>query len=792
MKSWLTAVVLVVCSMNSWANHIIGGDISVTRRSTSSNDFTITLTLIYDANLRSTEDNAFVSIFRKSDNSRIEDLTLVRVAKQELPYTNARCVGSPSDAKNTLIRYTVNATFSAAAYNAAGGFYLAWEECCRNGNLLNIQTPSRVGLVFYAELPPLATVNSSPAFKAPEIKYICVGKDVEADFSATDTDKDELTYSIVTPFIGSTDGGGTFPTKAQSGPYKRAAWANGFDSTKAISGKTPLTIDPKTGKITVNASQLGSFAFAVRCEEYRNGAKIGEVRREFVFQVVDCVSTPPSAVFINVKSATSGVVPTTQSNGHVSALTMCGIDSAVLKPDDEDPQWAYEWQRDGKKIEGNTSASLVVKQAGVYTLLKRFAQSCSAEEVTTNTTTVNLKSTPSVKITSSRPLPFCDSDSTNLSIETAAGSTVTWKYNGQAVGSNASTLYYVKQAGMYQVTATDGVSQCQAKDSVVVKLIAGPPAPISISGPPIFCANDSVKLSTPDVKTYEYVWYQDRVPIFSVITNELYPQKSGKYSVAVVDTATRCATRSLVLEIVVKPSPKVTLDSIAPLCTTALQAITLRGTPAGGVFSGNGVTGNRFVSQNLAAGSYPITYTYTNPEGCSAKATRFARLSPPPRIDGTDKWIMVKGDSIELRMLPPLNSTVSWFPSIGLSNPTAPRPYASPDRTTTYTFTVSTPEGCVSEKKITVIVVDLNIPNGFTPNDDGSNDTWEIGGITEYPNCTVEVLNRWGNVVFSSKGYTTPWDGRWNGELVPVGMYYYQIYLREVEHKFTGSLSVIR
>lgn len=792
MRSWLTALFWGMYSISVWANHIIGGDIAVARRSPSSNDFTITLTLIYDENLRSTENNAFVSIFRKSDNSRIEDLTLSRVAKQELTYTNTRCVGSPSTSKITLIRYAVNATFSATAYNASGGFYLAWEECCRNSNLLNIQTPSRVGLVFYAELPPLSSVNSSPIFKVPEIKYVCVGKDVEVDFSATDTDKDELTYSIVTPLIGSTDGGGTFPTKAQSGPYKRATWVSGFDSTKAISGKTPLNIDPKTGKITVNASQLGSFAFTVRCEEHRGGTKIGEVRREFVFQVVDCISTSPSSVSINIKSATSGVFPSTQPNGHVSALTMCGSDSAVLKANDEDPQWAYEWQLDGKTIEGVPSVAQTVKQAGVYTLVKRFAQSCSIEEASTNTTVVSLKSTPSVKITSSRPLPICDSDSTNLSIETATGYTVEWKHNGQTLGGSTPILYYVKQSGTYHVTATDAASKCQAKDSVIVKLIAGPPAPISISGPPIFCANDSVKLTTPNVKNYEYVWYQDRVPIPLVITNELYPQKSGKYSVAVGDTVTRCATRSLTLEIVVKPSPKVTLDSIPPVCSTALQAITLNGTPAGGVFSGNGVTGNRFVSQNVTAGTYPITYNYTNPEGCSGKATRLARLSPPPRIDGTDRWIVVKGDSVELRILAPLNSTVSWFPSIGLSDPTISHPYASPDRTTTYTLTVSTSEGCVSEKKITVFVIDLNIPNGFTPNDDSSNDTWEIGGISDYPNCTIEVLNHWGNVVFSSKGYSTPWDGRWNGELVPVGMYYYQIYLREVEHKFTGSLSVIR
>ncbi|MFN4147900.1 MAG: gliding motility-associated C-terminal domain-containing protein, partial [Runella sp.] len=111
---------------------------------------------------------------------------------------------------------------------------------------------------------------------------------------------------------------------------------------------------------------------------------------------------------------------------------------------------------------------------------------------------------------------------------------------------------------------------------------------------------------------------------------------------------------------------------------------------------------------------------------------------------------------------------------------------------TTYYATLISAQGCVAEGEVTVVVINLDIPNGFTPNHDGANETWEISGIFEYPNCVVEVFNRWGNLVFSSKGYETPWDGTWNDQPVPVGAYYYQIYLREVEFKLTGTLNIIR
>ena len=56
------------------------------------------------------------------------------------------------------------------------------------------------------------------------------------------------------------------------------------------------------------------------------------------------------------------------------------------------------------------------------------------------------------------------------------------------------------------------------------------------------------------------------------------------------------------------------------------------------------------------------------------------------------------------------------------------------------------------------------IPTGFTPNGDGIHDDWEIDGVDLFPNITVHVYNRWGQLLFESKGYTTRWDGTHNGK----------------------------
>ncbi len=92
------------------------------------------------------------------------------------------------------------------------------------------------------------------------------------------------------------------------------------------------------------------------------------------------------------------------------------------------------------------------------------------------------------------------------------------------------------------------------------------------------------------------------------------------------------------------------------------------------------------------------------------------------------------------------------------------------------------------------VVPDVVIPSGFTPNGDGWNDTWQIDFIDLFPACEVEIYNRWGELLFSSVGYGTPWDGTYKGGYVPVGTYYYVVKLNDPDfpEPYTGPLTVLR
>lgn len=115
------------------------------------------------------------------------------------------------------------------------------------------------------------------------------------------------------------------------------------------------------------------------------------------------------------------------------------------------------------------------------------------------------------------------------------------------------------------------------------------------------------------------------------------------------------------------------------------------------------------------------------------------------------------------------------------------------------TCTITVNDGCtlitVTSMPVSVNILPaptLNIPNTFTPNADGINDYWNITALIYYPNCLVSVYNRYGSLVYQSKGYSKAWDGSLNGNLLSIGTYYYVIDLDSNSKKISGGVTIIR
>ncbi len=112
------------------------------------------------------------------------------------------------------------------------------------------------------------------------------------------------------------------------------------------------------------------------------------------------------------------------------------------------------------------------------------------------------------------------------------------------------------------------------------------------------------------------------------------------------------------------------------------------------------------------------------------------------------------------------------------------------------TFYISLEVGTCSSQRtpvnVRLIGSGVKIPNSFTPNNDGVNDTWNIANITEYPNATIRIFNRLGGEVYHSRGYPSPFTGKMNNKDLPVGTYYYLIDLGAGCTPFSGPLTILR
>jgi gliding motility-associated-like protein len=156
---------------------------------------------------------------------------------------------------------------------------------------------------------------------------------------------------------------------------------------------------------------------------------------------------------------------------------------------------------------------------------------------------------------------------------------------------------------------------------------------------------------------------------------------------------------------------------------------------------------------------------------------------------------IIKGQSVKLQGDAGGTSiNILWSPAIGINNPKIESPVVSPTENTVYTLMVESTQGCgtASDDVVVKVFAELKIPNAFSPNGDGINDTWRIEALAVYPKSVVRIFDRYGLQVYSSTGYNTPWDGRKNGKPVPVGIYYYLIDTKNGVDEFKGSVTVIR
>ena len=208
---------------------------------------------------------------------------------------------------------------------------------------------------------------------------------------------------------------------------------------------------------------------------------------------------------------------------------------------------------------------------------------------------------------------------------------------------------------------------------------------------------------------------------------------------------------------------------------------------------------------NLPAGESYLVWTVTNGTCPASSDTMTVYMLPYAEIDQPDTSLCLSDLPWAVTgTIPESSQSVVW--NIIEGDGTFANKY---DETTALTgasagnlvivYTMNYP-GCGSSTDTLELVItqcasdEIHIPTLFTPNADGDNDVFELPNFTLlYPQCEVQIYNRWGSIVYESVGYQTPWDGNFKEEPVPPGTYFYRIALNDgSDEVLTGSISIIR
>lgn len=252
--------------------------------------------------------------------------------------------------------------------------------------------------------------------------------------------------------------------------------------------------------------------------------------------------------------------------------------------------------------------------------------------------------------------------------------------------------------------------------------------------------------------------------------------------------------------ITLKAMPEIDFKQVAPVCQEEppFQLIASQVTSfdkESDKFEGDGVSSSGVFDPGKAGpGVHNVSYIFTAKNGCPDTVTHSITVNPTPHVFAGRDTVIREGTSVRLQPL--ISAGVvkyEWTPASGLDRSDIASPVASPDDNTVYNLTVTDGQGCKARSAVSIRVDKYPvIPNTFTPNGDGNNDRWVIRYLDRYPLATVEVFNRYGGKVYSSRGYTNPWDGTLNGSQLPVGVYYYIIDPRNGMGPYKGYVTILK
>ena len=271
-KLFILFILIAGINFTAESSHIVGGDTRFEQ--TGANSYNINIRMFRFCSGISYPTSISPNIFDNVTNARITTVSMAQDSFEVLSFGD-ECYTPPG-----LCVEVYYYSGTTTLVNNPNGYYVTYFTGGRNAGLINLVSGNST---WYCQIPDpaLTAGNDSPKFvDYPSDGYFCLGNDKQIDFSCTDADGDSLVYSLENPY--------NTPSAGGSKPISLATYKATFNLANILGPGSLCTINPATGIVTARPAQLGIYVVAVRCQEFRNGVKIGEVFRDLQYAALNC------------------------------------------------------------------------------------------------------------------------------------------------------------------------------------------------------------------------------------------------------------------------------------------------------------------------------------------------------------------------------------------------------------------------------------------------------------------------------------------------------------------------
>jgi gliding motility-associated-like protein len=471
-------------------------------------------------------------------------------------------------------------------------------------------------------------------------------------------------------------------------------------------------------------------------------------------------------------------------------------------------QWAWDFDGLGNAVQ--QSPTYVFPTAGTYNVTVGVITSDFCADTHTEQIVIYPAPVPAFTATA-----VCEGSVTTFQNQSTGSAGQAWDF-GDVTGTSllASPTYTYAAAGTYPVTL--GITSSDGCIGSVIQDVTVNPLPtVDALSTDILCAGETNGTATATAAggtaPYTYQW----TDLFQSTTTLIENLVQGDYTITVTD-ALGCTADTTVT--VIEPLPirveMVPREDTCGLSNGAVQAVMLGGT-APFVYEWSAINDSASIyseditpsgwNTNLDPGTYSVVVTDIG--GCSTSGEATVEQIPSPVAAFTTRSKPEDFIDPTVQLINESTGAVSYEWHLGEGNLSyAEDPLFEYDSSGVYLVMLiaynEAEYGCVDTTFGYVEVEPMftfYVPNAFTPDGDGINDTWVPQGANfEYESYNVQIYDRWGGLVWQTDNPNVHWDGINQKTLLEVkqGMYVYQFVLKKFNtfkpKQITGTVTLYR